>query len=135
MKYIKLFESYYEKETEIRNYFKENIPYLIDQGFSIYSAEYKKFVTSVTKLEITLAKTDGNPFSWEEVKYDFIPLLESNKYKLSEESNRGYWILFIGYKKMLDKTAYNRYINYDDILNDEINDTTTIHRIQFIIEI
>jgi hypothetical protein len=68
MRYIKLFESYdFGKEEEVREYFKENIPYLIDQGFSIYSAEYRKFATTGTKkLEITLAKTDGNPFLWEE---------------------------------------------------------------------
>jgi hypothetical protein len=133
MRYIKLFESYdFGKEEEVREYFKENIPYLIDKGFSIYSAEYRKFATSGTKkLEITLAKTDGNPFSWEEVKYDFIPLLEvvSKKYKLSEK------ILFIGYKDIDDKSAYNNFRTYDDIINDNVNDNVSIYRIRIIIEI
>ncbi len=113
------------------------IPYLVDQGFVIYSAEVKHFRTFTTgfskikKLNLTLARKSGDPFTWEEVKYDFIPLIEitSQKYKLS------YRLLFIGYKKIGDKTAYNQFINYADIISDKIVDDVTIHRIEITIEV
>jgi hypothetical protein len=64
-------------------------------------------------------------------EYDFIPLLEvvSKEYKLSEK------ILFIGYKDIGDKSAYNNFRTYDDIVNDNVNDNVSIYRIRTIIEI
>ncbi len=87
MKYLKKFNESARELVSLRNKLKifcdENLAYLIDDGYSIYQS------SDSGKISIIIAKTAlvnnmATKFTWDEVKYDFIPFYEllKSKYNL-----------------------------------------------------
>lgn len=89
MKYIKTFnESVYQNQfdNELSKFCKEYLVYIIDRNFEVHVQKDRK---GNTKIEI-YKKSKTNPytnFTWNEVKYDFIPFFQilDTKYELKSD--------------------------------------------------
>ena len=87
MKYLKKFNESARELVELRNELKtfcdENLAFLIDEGYTIYQAsDSGKISIIITKTGLINGK--AIPFTWNDVKDDFIPFYEllKSKYNL-----------------------------------------------------
>jgi hypothetical protein len=81
MKYVKFFEEFgYEETKELIKFCKENLAYLIDDGYKVVIENRNK---DLLKISLHKPIDMNNPdwtrlikFNFSDIKYDFIPFLE-----------------------------------------------------------
>jgi len=110
MKYLRSFNESITDDLEI--FCKENLAYLIDEGFKVNVDRTHKEV----KIRIhNFYFPNWTKFTWDDVKDDVIPFLEilSDKYNFFEDI------------KFVSEDQYHNYFNleykYDDVINENFS--------------
>ena len=141
MIHLKLFEAidWVNDKPELERFCKENLAYLIDEGFNVevhklfnHLKPFKKYNTGsilITKILKDKEHINGYPitFNWIDVKNDFIPFLEMliMKYGLKQDKKTLTIKLFSGFMR----TEKSRIVDVEKVLNDKLISRIDINKI------
>lgn len=129
MKHLKTFEGLTAKNeipdfNKLKELVDSNIAYLTDDGFDV------RYYVSYPIVTIRIYR-GNNWFKWDDIKYDFLPLLEliNNNYKLIDYNKDKDSEILINQTDALSLT-----FSVESVLND-LNSIHTLGRIEFKIDL
>ncbi len=130
MKHLKKFNESVQddKVEELKEFCNSSLAYLLDEGYEIryyFSFDFKS-------VEVHLTKRDSSGFNWIDVKYDYIPFLESLTKKY--EIKGGTTISNPEYVEVLFDMRNIRSLKYTtkNILEDDLKNTPKYLKITWV---
>lgn len=127
MKHLKKFNESVQddKVEELKEFCNSSLAYLIDDGYSLdfYWSKFGEYVDIIFVKKVNTGRYPTQPFNWIDVKYDYIPFLES----LSKKYNIHGWVPISNpeFVEVLFEMRNIRSLKYTvkDILNDDLKNT------------